>query len=132
MAEFDHERFKAVPDVVTGTLRMTEDRILLRPLEWDHGCEHILVVRHGRAVRGEVLAVGPGRWQTFRRNNKLYQSKLFRPTVVKIGEVVELGGLNIFDGKGYQFPAVIVNGEKCIVVTERDVALVRDDMKGAA
>lgn len=125
-------------EVINGNLRMTGDRILLKPLAWEGESVHgqgsvIAVVRTGRPLRGEVLAVGPGIHPVSKRvatdggkRQRVEFSKRFRPTQVKVGEVVELGGLNIFDGQGYDFPEVIVNGEKCLIVTERDVAGVRE------
>lgn len=123
-------------EVVTGRMKMTEDRILLKPLPWDgedvHGSDtRIEVIRHGRPVRGVVVSIGPGHYPIIRRGKtsdgkqtKIERSKHFRPTEVKPGETVELGGLNVFDGKGYQFPEVLYNGEKHLICTERDVALV--------
>jgi hypothetical protein len=49
-------------------------------------------------------------------------SKHFRPVDVKVGDIVELGGLNVFDGEGYQFPEVLVGTETMLVCSERDVA----------
>lgn len=124
-------------EIVNGTLRMRGDRILLKPLDVDWRSA-LIVVRHGRPVRGEVLAIGPGIHPVSKRTKsadgkrqRIDFSRHFRPTEVKVGDVVELGGLNIFDGKGYAFPEILVNGEACIIVTERDVALVRDDLKAA-
>lgn len=120
-------------DFLQGTLRMRGDRILLKPLEWEGSEVHgegsqIAVVRRGRPLRGEVLAVGPGLHPVSKRikesptRQRIEFSKHFQRTEVKPGDVIELGGLNIFDGLGYQFPEVIVNGERCLIVTERDVA----------
>lgn len=111
----------------TVKLRMLGDRILLRPLEvqWS---DHIIVARHGRPVRGEVIAIGPGRYPikykpSTKPGHKLaVLSRRFQRTEVKVGDVVELGGLNVFDGHGYEFPEVIVGGERMLIVTERDVA----------
>ena len=76
-----------------------------------------------------MLAVGPGIHPVSKRikshdgqKQRIEFSKRFRPTEVKVGDTVELGGLNIFGGNGYDFPEVMVNGEKCLIVTERDVA----------
>lgn len=124
-------------EVISGNLRMTGDRILLKPLDWNgsgvHGAHaKIIAVRNGRTLRGTVLAVGPGIHPVSKRRNlgdgrqRIEFSKRFRPTEVKVGDTVELGGLNIFDGQGYDFPEVMVNGEKCLIVTERDVAGVRE------
>lgn len=108
-------------------LRMLGDRVLLRPLDWD-ASKTIIAIRHGRPVRGEVVAVGPG------SNPKKYKagprgprslmdySRHFRPTEVKVGDIVELGGLNVFDGQGYEFPEVWVGNVKHIVVQEADIA----------
>jgi co-chaperonin GroES (HSP10) len=112
-------------------LRMRGDRILLRPMKWEPS-KIIEVVRQGRALRGEVVAIGPGIYPVSKRvtqadgRKRVEYSKHFRPTEVKVGDVVELGGLNIFDGKGYQFTEVLVGSETMIVCTERDVAGVVD------
>lgn len=123
-------------EIIKGTLRMIGDRVLLKPLEWD-ASKIIIAIRHGRAVRGEVIAVGPG------DNPKKYKagpkgarslmdySKRFQRTELKPGDIVELGGLNIFDGKGYMFPEVLIGTERHIIVQEADVAVVRDDLKAA-
>lgn len=102
------------------------DRILLRPLAWKPS-EILEVVRYGRTLRGEVMAIGPGhnplKYKTRGDKTKTMDySAHFRPVDVKVGDVVELGGLNAFDGAGYQFPEVIVGTETMIVCTERDVA----------
>lgn len=110
-------------------LRMRGDRILLKPLPWEPS-KIIEVVRHGRALRGEVMAIGPGIYPVSKRVNladgrrRVEYSRHFRATEVKVGDIVELGGLNIFDGKGYQFPEVLVGNETMLIVTERDVACV--------
>jgi len=114
--------------VINGPIRLLGDRILLKPMEWD-ASKIVIAIRHGRPVRGEILAVGPGhnpiKYKAGR--SKMDYSRHFRPTEVKPGDVVELGGLNIFDGKGYQFEELVYNGESCLICTERDVALVRED-----
>ncbi len=112
-------------------LRMLGDRILLRPLPWEPS-KVIEVVRHGRALRGEVVRVGPGIHPICKRvaqadgRKRVEYSRHFRPTEVKVGDVVELGGLNIFDGQGYQFTEVLVGNETMLVCSERDVAMVID------
>jgi co-chaperonin GroES (HSP10) len=123
-------------EVVNGTLRMIGDRILLKPLDWD-ASKTIIAIRHGRPVRGEVIAVGPGhnplkyKANAMGKKGKMDYSRHFRPTEVKPGDIVELGGLNQYDGKGYQFSEVILNGVKHIVCSERDVCIVRDDLRAA-
>lgn len=112
-------------------LRMRGDRILLRPLKWEPS-KIIEVVRHGRPLRGEVVAIGPGIHPISKRikqadgRMRVEYSRIFRPTQVKVGDIVELGGLNIFDGKGYDFTEVIVGNETMLLCTERDVCGVVD------
>jgi hypothetical protein len=107
-------------------VRMMSDRILLKPLEWEPS-KIISVVRHGRALRGEVMAIGRGhnplKYKTRGDKTKAMEySRYFRPVDVKVGDVVELGGLNVFDGDGYQFPEVLVGTETMLICSERDVA----------
>lgn len=127
-------------EVINGPIRMMHDRILLEPMDWD-ASKIIIAIRHGRPVRGRVIAVGPGhnpiKYKAGAQDNKantrgkkaqMDYSKHFRPTEVKPGDVVELGGLNQYDGKGYQFTEVIYNGKPHLICSERDVCLVRDDL----
>jgi co-chaperonin GroES (HSP10) len=117
-------------------LRMLGDRVLLKPLDvkWS---ERVIVARHGRPVRGEVMAVGLGQYPIkYKAGPKgprslMDYSKHFQPTEVKPGDIVELGGLNVFDGHGYEFPQVIIGIERYLIVTERDVAAVLEQEAAA-
>lgn len=112
---------------------MLGDRILVRPLQWEgedvHGPgSQLVVIRNGRAVRGEVVAVGPGRHPFVRKGktpdgkfSRISESKYFQPTEVKPGEMIEYGCLKAFDGLSYQFPEILYNGVKHVIITERDV-----------
>jgi co-chaperonin GroES (HSP10) len=108
-------------------VRMMGDRILLRPLDWNPS-KVIHVERRGRPLRGEVMAVGKGhnpmKYKHVHGKKLMNYSRHFRPTEVKPGDIVELGGLNQFDGKGYQFPEVVVGSETMLIISERDVAAV--------
>jgi hypothetical protein len=110
-------------------VRMMGDRILIKPLDWEPS-KIISVVRNGRPLKGEVMAVGPGHHpMKYKKGPKgpkqfMEYSRHFRPTEVKVGDIVELGGLNQFDGVGYQFPEFVVGSETMLVITERDVAAV--------
>lgn len=120
-------------EVILGSLRMLSDRLLVRPLEWDgedvHGEGSLIVAtRHGRAVRGSVVAVGPGRYPFIRKGRtpdgnytRVTESKFFQPTEVKVGDMVEYGCLKAFDGQSYQFEEILLNGVKHVIITERDV-----------
>lgn len=112
-------------------LRLLGDRVLIRPLEWD-ASTIIIAIRHGRPVRGEVVAVGPGcHPKKYKAGPKgprslMDYSNRFQPTELRPGDIVELGGLNVFDGQGYQFPEVIIGTERHLIITEKDVAGVID------
>lgn len=118
-------------------LRMLRDRILLRPLDWVPS-RIISVVRHGRPLRGVVAAIGPGRLlrryrpkpASLRRNGPVQEQREFResarfiPTELAVGDIVELGGLNVFDGQGYNFPQVTIGTETFLICQEQDVCFV--------
>jgi hypothetical protein len=105
-------------------------------MDWD-ASKTIIAIRHGRPVRGRVIAVGPGHNPIKYKPNaqgkraQMDYSKHFRRTEVKPGDIVELGGLNQYDGKGYQFTEIIYNGEHHVICSERDVCIVRDDLRAA-
>lgn len=118
-------------EIVNGSLRMMGDRILLKPLDWK-GSDVIVAIRHGRPVRGEVVAIGPGKWvkryvsgkrdgKDFRKS---YETKVFLKTELKPGDIVNLGGLATFDGAGYIFQEVVVGTETMLMCQEADVAVV--------
>ena len=108
-------------------VRMLGDRILLKPLDWEPS-KILTVVRKGRPLRGVVMAVGPGHHPMKYKPHPdgkrriVEYRKRFQATEVKVGDTVELGGLNIFDGQGYEFPQIVVGNETMLVITERDVA----------
>lgn len=122
-------------EIVNGSLRMMGDRILLKPMDWD-ASKTIIAIRHGRPVRGEVIAVGPGHHPIKYKPGDggkralMDYSKRFRPTEVQPGDIVELGGLNAYDGNGYAFTEVLFNGVLHLICQERDVCIVRDDLRG--
>jgi len=108
-------------------IRPLRDNLVLEPMEWDASAI-IIAIRYGRPVRGRVIAAGPGAYRKIwaKDRSKYWDTETFVPTEVKVGDVVELGGLNVFDGAGYAFPPVMVNGQKHIIVSEKDVAIVRE------
>jgi len=108
------------------TLRPLRDRVLIKPLPWD-ASKTIIAIRHGRPVRGEVIAVGPGSHpKKYReKKSKYVLSNHFVPSDVKPGDIVELGGLNAFDGLGYSFPQVMIGNELHLLCQEGDIAVVR-------
>ena len=111
-------------DILSGNIRPLGDRIVVRPLPLKLS-ETIHAHWMGKAIRGEVIAVGPGEFPN-RYNgdrSKVWKSKAFRKTEVKVGDIVELGGMEL---GGYQFPRYLLNGEEVIIASEKDVAVLRE------
>lgn len=111
---------KATDYVAQGHLRPLRDHIVVKPLEWNPSKVIEIAGNTRRPLRGEVVAVGPGcyPWIYNKDRSKRRESKIFRPTEVKVGDVVELGGLEI---DGYSFPQVMVGTETFLVAREADV-----------
>jgi co-chaperonin GroES (HSP10) len=113
-------------EIINGTLRPLRDKIIVKPLDWEPS-KIISVVRKGRPLRGTVVAVGPGyhpkKYERDRNGNrKSYKlSKHFQRLEVKPGDVVELGGSDVFDGLGYQFQEVVIGTELHLICSEQDV-----------
>jgi hypothetical protein len=118
-----NETFDAVPE--SSRIRCLRDQIVLKPLEWRPSAV-IDVAYFGKPLRGEVLSVGPGTYP--KRYNgrkgqrsKTWDSKAFRPTEVKVGDIVELGGLEI---GGYLHTTFRWGATECVMVREEDIAIV--------
>jgi co-chaperonin GroES (HSP10) len=103
-------------------IRPLRDQIVLEPLDWEPS-KTLTVAYRGKALRGKVRAVGPGRYLLKYdgpkgRRTKSWLSSLFRPTEVKVGDVVELGGLEI---GGYLFPTIRWGDKDVVLCREGDV-----------
>ena len=122
---------RAVNFVSPGrTLRPLRDQLIIRPLPLSLG-DRIEAAWGGEPVRGEVIAAGPGCYPNIHRrgmkDGKPYrtvrESRVFRATEVKVGDVVELGGMEI---GGYLWPKVWCGGDWCVICREQDVAVLHD------
>lgn len=116
-----HELLDGIP--ATENVRPLRDQIVLEPLDWEPS-KIIAVAYTGKPLRGRVLAVGPGRHPIKYngpkgKRTKSWESKHFQPMEVKVGDVVELGGLEI---GGYLHTRFRWGGKDCIMVREPDVA----------
>lgn len=106
-------------------VRPLRDQVVLEPLDWEPS-NIIAVAYRGKPLRGRVLAVGPGRFPIKYngpkgKRTKSWDSKHFQPTEVKVGDIVELGGLEI---GGYLHHTFRWGGKECVMVREPDVAMV--------
>ena len=106
-------------DFVQGTIRPLRDGLVIRPM--DVKLSHLILAARQGSFRGEVLAAGPGEYPNVYNadRSKVRRSKTFKPTEVKCGDIVELGGQE--HETGYDFPRITLNGEEVILATEKDV-----------
>lgn len=109
------------------TLRPLRDQILVKVLPLKLS-DTIHAYYQGNAVRGQVIAAGPGRYpnkyRTGTRDGKDFrtvcESPRFRPTEVKVGDIVELGGL---ERNGYLFQRLYIGGDEHVICSEQDIAI---------
>lgn len=111
---------RTATDQVNGTLRPLRDHIVVKPLNWQPSKIIQIAGDTRKPLRGVVVAVGPGvyPWIYNKDRSKRWPSKQFRKTEVKVGDTVELGGL---ENGGYSFPQVIIGTELHVVAREADV-----------
>lgn len=103
--------------------RPLRDFLLVRPLPWSPSKSIQIAGDTRRTLRGEVIKAGPGIYpkRYNQDRSKCWDSKAFRPTEAKVGDVIELGGLHI---DGYDWPQLtdVDTGEQFIVCRDEDVA----------
>lgn len=107
------------------TLRPLRDGILVKVLPLALS-ETIHAHWNGSAVRGEVVAVGKGHYPNRHSRGttegkewrKVHSSVNFRPTEVKVGQIVHLGGM---ENGGYLFTKLYIDHEEHVLATERDI-----------
>ena len=109
----------------TERIRPLRDQIILEPLPYEPS-KIIEVVYRGKTLRGKVKAVGPGCYRKIYngpkgQRSKTWDSKYFTPTEVKVGDIVELGGIEI---QGYLHPTILWGGKEHVVCREQDVAII--------
>jgi hypothetical protein len=116
----------------TESIRPLRDQLILEVLPLK--LSETIVAEWKGCVRGRVAAIGPGIAPNLHyRGTKdgkpwraIKQSKVFRPTEVAVGDIVQVGGMELGE---YLFPHLQINGLDHIICTEKDVALIeeRDD-----
>jgi co-chaperonin GroES (HSP10) len=110
---------------VTGQIRPLREKIIVKPLP-PALSQTIATDWNGEAVRGEVIAVGPGTHPNIHEKGtkdgkpwrRVRQLQAFRPCDVKVGDIVQLGGMEI---GGYLWPHILIDGEDMIICSEQDV-----------
>jgi co-chaperonin GroES (HSP10) len=110
---------------VSGQIKPMREKIIVRPLP-PALSQTIAADWNGEAVRGEVIAVGPGTHPNIHEKGtkdgkpwrRVRQLKAFRPCDVQVGDIVHLGGMEI---GGYLWPHIMINGDDMIICSEQDV-----------
>ena len=115
-----NECFDAVP--ADSYVRPLRDQIVVEPIPWPFS-DIIEVVYTGRPLRGKIRAVGPGVYEKLYdgpkgKRTKSWDSRAFRPTEVKVGDIVQLGGLSI---DGYLFQTFRWGDKECVICREADI-----------
>jgi co-chaperonin GroES (HSP10) len=115
-------------------IRCLRDRIVVEPLDWRPSKIIIVAGYQGKPLRGIVLAAGPGcypiqyqdamtgRWSFSvpkGRRKAMRPSKAFRPCDVRVGDLVEFGGLEI---GGFLHPTIMWGNKEVVLCREEDVA----------
>jgi co-chaperonin GroES (HSP10) len=112
----------------TESIRCLRDQIIVEPLDWTPSKIIIIAGYKGKPLRGTVRAVGPGTYPKRYdgpkgRRTKSWDSKAFRPCDLKVGDVVEFGGLEL---GGYLFTTFLWGLKEMVIAREEDVAIVID------
>ena len=103
------------------TIRPLRDHIVVKPIAWEPSKVIKIAGDTRKPLRGTVVAVGPGCYpkRYNKDRSKTWDSKVFQRTQVRVGDLVELGGLEI---NGYEFPQILIGNELHIICREADVA----------
>lgn len=107
-------------------LKLRHDNIAVEPLPWKPS--KVIEVASNRRVRGVVVAAGPGTypWRydgPKGKRTRKWRSKVFVPTTVKVGDIVELAGLEIGE---YLHKTITWGSKQVILCQEADVAFICD------
>jgi co-chaperonin GroES (HSP10) len=101
-------------------IRPLRDHIIVKPLEWKPSKILQVYGSTRKPLRGIVVACGPGHYpkKYNKDRSKTWDSKAFLPTDVRVGDTVELGGLEVH---GYSFPQILIGTELHLICRESDV-----------
>jgi hypothetical protein len=108
----------------SASIRCRRDYLIIEPMAADLS-KTIAVIERTRPVRGTVRAVGPGHYPKRYDHpdkhvrTKTWDSKTFQPTECKVGDIVELGGIEL---GGYAFQTFLWGDVVHLICREADVS----------
>lgn len=113
---------------VAGQVHPLREKLIVRPLP-PALSQTIAADWNGEAVRGQVIAAGPGTYPRIHaqgvKDGKPWRTvrelKAFRANDCKPGDIVQLGGMEI---GGYLWPHVFIDGIDHILISEQDVCFI--------
>ncbi len=109
-------------------LRPLRDQIVVRPLPWKPSRTIQIAGDSQRTLRrGTVVATGPGihPWRYNATRTKRWESKAFRPTECKVGDVVELAGPT--QDESWMHPTVLIDNVLHVICRDEDVCGIVDE-----
>ena len=114
-------------------IRPLRDFLVVEPLDVEHSAI-LTVVEDTKPLRGVVKAVGPGHYplrydhQDKHKRTKMWRSRSFQPTEVRVGDIVELGCVKL-DGRvhGYSFQQIMWGSKMHLICREADVSGIVDE-----
>ena len=127
-ARITHDSNTAI--AADANIRPLRDQIIVEPLNRVHS-QVIVTHEDTKPLRGIVKAVGPGHYPKVydhpdkHKRTKMWDSNVFHPTQVKIGDVVELGGADL---GGYSFQTIHWGDTMHIICREMDISGIVDGM----
>lgn len=127
-ARITHDSNTSIP--AEAKIRPLRDQVIVEPLNRVHS--HLIVTREvTKPLRGIVKAVGPGHYpkkydsDQKHLRTKMWDSEVFHPIQLKVGDVIELGGADI---GGYAFQTLRWGDVDHLICREMDVSGIVDGM----
>lgn len=121
-ARMTHE--SATDVAAQQTIRPLRDHIVIEPLNVVLS-KHLIIKEETKPLRGIVRAVGPGHYPLCYDHpekhirKEMWESEIFLPITLKVGDVVELGG---YDYRGYSFQTFYWGEKLHLICREADVS----------
>lgn len=127
-ARISHDSNTFIP--ADANLRPLRDQVIIEPLNVVLS-QIIITHEDTKPLRGIVKAVGPGHYPKVydhsdkHRRTQMWDSDVFQPTTVKVGDVVELGG---YGHQGYTFQTLRWGDMEHLICREADISGVVDGL----